>query len=511
MSAGTHSDPRGGGSGNNVPEFLGRYEVLFPLASGGMAEVYVARLVGEEGFSRPVAIKRMLPSLNENEHFEKMFLQEARVSANIRSPNVVQTIELGRASDDSLFIVMELVEGIPLHRLIRSMNDSKQDFSLSDALEILHQVATGLHHAHEALDAGGKPLGIVHRDLSPQNVLLSDRGRCLIVDFGVAKVLSSNELTSAGQLKGKLAYMSPEQMEGGAIDRRSDVFAIGVLAWEILAGRRLFKADSPAITMRLVFEGEVPPLAGERADVPEELCELVHRALARDREARFATAAELVEAIERLPVPRSGPHALERLVAEHAGPQLAELRSKLHAAAEKPRPAEKPPHASKPKVVTSESVVSESRRGPSLLVVAVGLLLLVVGAVALARRSKPGEEGTPSAHEEENVVAPVPVEARSEPVGSSETYAMDSAPEEPSVTPSVATEVEVEASAPATRRGPRTSRRTAPADEPTPEVTPPSSPAVQAESPPPAHDRRTSMVSIQDVDAFDRFVGMGAR
>lgn len=275
----------------------GRYEALFKIAAGGMAEVYAARMVGEGGFEKMVALKRMLPTLAEDEKFVAMFLDEGRLAANIASPHVVQTLDLGRADDDSLFLVMELVVGVSLSGLMKKLVSERTPVPIPIAAEILAQAAQGLHDAHEARTVYGEPLGIVHRDISPQNVLIDVTGRARITDFGVARALQRVTNTQTGEVKGKLAYFAPEQARAKPLDRRADVFAVGIVAWETLSGRRLFVGDNPAEVLMKLVEAPIPRLDHLRPDVPAALADAVAGALERDLAKRTPTAAELARQI----------------------------------------------------------------------------------------------------------------------------------------------------------------------------------------------------------------------
>ncbi len=278
---------------------FGRYETLFRIAGGGMAEVYAARIVGEGGFQKVVALKRMLPTLAEDERFVTMFLDEGRVAANISSPNVVQTLDLGRAEDDSLYLVMELVVGVSLGRLVRGALKAKRFLSPEVAAKILAEAARGLHDAHEATTPMGEPLEIIHRDVSPQNILVDRAGRTRITDFGVARAMQRHSHTQTGEMKGKMAYFAPEQAVGGELDRRLDVFALGIVAWEVLCGRRLFKGDNPLMTLKKITEAPIPSLRKYRSDVPEALDRAVLKALQRNRDERWATTLDFARALER--------------------------------------------------------------------------------------------------------------------------------------------------------------------------------------------------------------------
>jgi serine/threonine protein kinase len=271
---------------------LGRYELLFELARGGMGTVYVGRLVGAHGFDRLVAIKR----LTGDDADVEAFLAEARLSARILHPNVVQTFELGE-HDGAPFIVMQLIEGVSLAKLLAKHVAQGEAIDADVAAWVIAQAAKGLHAAHELRSVDGRPLGLVHRDVSPQNLLLSYEGRVYVTDFGIAKLRDSRQATQSGVVKGKFAYMSPEQARAQPVDRRSDVFALGICLYESLVGARLFQGDSPAETVLRIVE-HVPKSPREvRPEVPEEIVPIVLRCLAKKREDRFATAAELADAL----------------------------------------------------------------------------------------------------------------------------------------------------------------------------------------------------------------------
>ncbi|NOY90423.1 MAG: serine/threonine protein kinase, partial [Deltaproteobacteria bacterium] len=311
---------------------MGRYEMLFRIASGGMAEVWAARVRGEAGFQKLVAIKRMLPNLAEDEDFVSMFLDEARVAANITSPNVVQTLDLGRDDEGALYIVMELVVGVTLGRVLKAAAKARRVVPLSMGTELLAQAAHGLHDAHEASTPLGEHLEIVHRDISPQNILLGVDGRVRITDFGVAKAVMRITQTDAGRIKGKFAYCSPEQLTSPTLDRRSDVFSLGIVAWETLCGQRLFSADHPLETMKRVQEMPIPAVTQIRTRVPEKVSDVVAWALERDPDKRPDTAAIFGDALrdatretEALPDAR----ALSVFVKAAGGKTLQKMRQNI--------------------------------------------------------------------------------------------------------------------------------------------------------------------------------------
>ena len=309
-----------------VPLTFGRYEALFHIASGGMAEVFAARLRGPAGFEKLVAVKRLLPDLN-SDHFVSMFLDEARLAAQIVSPHVVQTLELGRADDDgALYIVMELVVGVTLFDLcVSAMDTSKELMPIPIVAEILCQAAHGLNDAHEATTPTGNALKVVHRDISPQNLLCGVDGRVRVTDFGIARAVSRSTETQAGQLKGKVAYVSPEQARGKRLDRRSDVFSLGVVAWEALTGKSLFNTGDPVETMDRVLTLKIPSPKALRSDVPDELAKAVLWALERDPSKRCPSAARFAQAVEDA-AERASTREVAGFVSRYGGPALHRIQ-----------------------------------------------------------------------------------------------------------------------------------------------------------------------------------------
>ncbi len=273
-----------------------RYQVLERIAAGGMAEVFRAESAGLEGFKKTVAIKRVLPHLAQKGGFIGMFLDEARLSAHLSHSNCVQVFDIGRG-EGTYFIVMEYVDGADLKALAEFRRARQQRFPIEEACFICVKVCEGLAYAHALVDTNGHPLGIVHRDMSPPNVLITRYGEVKIVDFGLAKANSQLERSEPGIIKGKFGYLSPEAATGREVDARTDIFALGIMLWELLAGRRLFQGDSDYETVQRVQAAEVPSLARLNPQVPEELEGIVRRALSRQPEARFQSAAELGRAL----------------------------------------------------------------------------------------------------------------------------------------------------------------------------------------------------------------------
>ena len=312
---------------------IGRYEIRYHVASGGMASVFLARAVGPAGFTRPVALKRMHPHLARRREFALMFLDEARIAARINHPNVCAIHDFGE-DDGAYFIAMEYLAGVPLIRLMnallreerarRSRSDDPTWFAL--AARIIADAASGLHAAHELKDESGQPMLVVHRDVSPQNLFITFDGAVKVVDFGIALARDRFQETQTGTLKGKLGYMAPEQAASGPVDRRADVWALGVCLWEMLVGARLFHRNSPMETLKAVGEEAIPTPSSRRASVPKELDAIVMRALARAPADRHATARDLSRELEAF-VRKGGEATGLSDLAEWMTPLFAEERA----------------------------------------------------------------------------------------------------------------------------------------------------------------------------------------
>ncbi|MBJ6764203.1 protein kinase [Myxococcaceae bacterium JPH2] len=278
-------------------ETYGSYQLLKRLAMGGMAQIYLARQQGPEGFEKLLVLKRILPHLTENAEFVRMFLDEARIAARLNHPNVVQIFNLG-AEADTYFIAMEYIHGADVRRVWKQSEAVGQPLPVPLACRILIEACAGLDYAHKKADAAGRPLGIVHRDVSPQNILVTFEGGVKVVDFGIAKAADQATVTRSGVLKGKYSYMSPEQAAGMRVDCRSDVFALGVVLYELLTGARLFKRPSDLQTLAAVAECQVAVPSQVAPRVPQSLDAIVLKALAKEPEARFQEALHLQLALE---------------------------------------------------------------------------------------------------------------------------------------------------------------------------------------------------------------------
>lgn len=276
-----------------------RYRVIERIAAGGMAEVYRAESAGLEGFKKTVAIKRVLPHLAEKKQFIGMFLDEARLSAHLSHSNCVQVFDIG-VGDNTYFIVMEYVDGSDLKAVLEYMQQHNRRLPLSLSLFIACRICEGLSYAHEARDNRERLLGIVHRDISPPNVLLTRYGEVKVVDFGLAKANSQLERSEPGIIKGKFSYLSPEAALGESVDLRTDLFAVGVILWEMLAGRRLFMGETDLQTVRLVQSADIPDITRFNPEVNPAVDAVLRRALARDPRQRYQSARELGSELNRL-------------------------------------------------------------------------------------------------------------------------------------------------------------------------------------------------------------------
>jgi eukaryotic-like serine/threonine-protein kinase len=280
----------------SLPLMLGRYALYEKIASGGMASVHIGRLLGPVGFARTVAIKRMHPQFAEDPEFVSMFLDEARLASRVRHPNVVPTLDVVAMSGE-LFLVMDFVQGESLARLNRAASARGERIAPEMATAIIVGALHGLHAAHEAKNDRGEPLGIVHRDVSPHNILVGTDGVARVLDFGVAKAVGRLQTTRDGQLKGKLSYMAPEQVHGDGT-RTIDVYAASVVFWEMLTGKRLFQGENEAQLLAQVVKGSDVPPSKLVPGLPAVLDEVTMRGLSVDPAKRFPTARDMARALE---------------------------------------------------------------------------------------------------------------------------------------------------------------------------------------------------------------------
>jgi len=276
---------------------LGHYELLHPLGMGGMAEVFKARTLGPAGFERDVVVKRILPAYGRDEDFVRMFADEARILGLIHHPNVVQAFEFGEV-DGTLYLALEYVEGPSLSRVLRTLRAANRRMPPAIAAYIGREICRALDCVHRLEDDRGQRLDVVHRDVTPSNIIVTPLGGVKLLDFGVAKFASAARLTRDGTVKGKPAYLAPEQLQGKKIDGRVDLFALGIVMHEMLSLQHLFAGDSDLHTARKIMEMKIPHLSAHRADVPDELEKIVMRALERERRHRFTTAAEMARALD---------------------------------------------------------------------------------------------------------------------------------------------------------------------------------------------------------------------
>ncbi|MEZ4220837.1 MAG: serine/threonine-protein kinase [Polyangiaceae bacterium] len=307
---------------------LDRYEMLCPIAQGGMAQVWVGRLQGRHGFEKLVAVKTILAQHAADPRFQNMFLDEASIIASIRHPNVAQILDLGQEGD-LLYLILEWVDGDSVAALRRVVHSSGEKLPLGIVLRICSDTLAGLHAAHEIKSPSGTRMGVVHRDVSPANVLVSTSGEVKVIDFGVAKAINRlSEETSAGVIKGKVAYMAPEQALGKEIDARADIWAAGVMLYQLLSGRTPYEGDNQLATLAQLVKGLPPePIRG----VPPEIGEIVYTALSYSPEGRYATAEEMHRALETAIVQLCGP-TTQSDVAAYVSDKLApriEKRKKL--------------------------------------------------------------------------------------------------------------------------------------------------------------------------------------
>lgn len=276
---------------------VGRYEIYGVMASGGMATVHYGRLTGPAGFSRPVAIKQMHAHYATNPEFAAMFLDEAQLASRVRHPNVVSLLDLVTTPDD-IFLILEYVHGDSLSSLLRRSAERGIPVPIRIAATVVCSALYGLHAAHEAKDALGRSLQIVHRDVSPQNILVGTDGVARVLDFGVAKAAYRLRATGEGEVKGKVSYMAPEQLNGDDVDRRSDVFSAAIVLWEALTGKRMADGSNPGTSVVKILLGEIEPPSHHRPDVPVELDEVVVRALQKNPADRYQTARDMTVALE---------------------------------------------------------------------------------------------------------------------------------------------------------------------------------------------------------------------
>lgn len=318
-----------------LPRTIGRYSIHAQIASGGMAAIHLGRQVGEVGFARTVAIKRMHPHYTTDAEFVGSFVDEARICARIRHTNVVPILDVVR-DEGELFLVMEYLDGVSLLELLSGVHresaakGEKRRIPPAIVAGLLVGVLHGLHAAHEACADDGSPLHIVHRDISPANILVGADGVPRLIDFGIAKALGRISSTDDGQLKGKLPYMSPEQIRGEAVDRRADIFSTAIVLWEVLTHRRLFHGGDSAAVLKRILELRIDPPSHVASDLPRAVDDVVMRGLERDAARRFQTAAEMADALEAA-LPPATARTIGLYVERVAEPALGKRRDAVRA------------------------------------------------------------------------------------------------------------------------------------------------------------------------------------
>jgi serine/threonine protein kinase len=323
--------PNGGRS--VLGQTFGRYEGLIRLAAGGMGQVLVARVQSERGVRRLVAIKTILSHLTDNELFLKMFVREAEIASRLHHPNIIPVLELGRTETEH-FLVMEYFPSVPLNTMLRESLRHNISMPYDVAAAIIADAAGGLHAAHELTDDDGTHLRLVHRDATPSNLLVGADGSVKVTDFGVAKATGAQfeNMTLSGDLRGKIGYLAPEQVMGDEVDRRCDIFTLGIVLWECLAGRRLFgRKDNEIAALRALIDERIPDVREHAPDVPDTLARIVARALERDRDQRFQSAAELRQALTTQLLPNTDAHRTA-FAKTTIGEMLAERQRSIAAA-----------------------------------------------------------------------------------------------------------------------------------------------------------------------------------
>ena len=315
----------------NYPSPFGKYLLLERINIGGMAEVFKAKTYGVQGFERFLAIKRILPNMAEDDEFINMFVDEARIAVQLTHANVVQIYELGKF-ENQFYIAMEYVSGRDMRQVLDKLRKEKTTVPVPTTAFVISKICEGLDYAHRRTDPSGRPLNLIHRDVSPQNILVGYEGAVKITDFGIAKAEDRASKTQAGVLKGKFAYMSPEQVRGLPIDRRSDIFAVGILMYEMLTGERLFVGESDFTTLEKVRNAEVPPPRMHNPDIPEELEAIVLKTLSRDRDERYQWASELHDDLQQFLIVNNSIYNGKRLaeyLSGHYSEEIERERSRM--------------------------------------------------------------------------------------------------------------------------------------------------------------------------------------
>jgi len=307
---------------------LGSFEILRRLARGGMAEIYLARTSGPSGFEKLVVLKKILGKFADKPRYVQLFLEEAKLAASLDHPAIAQVYDIGMV-DGSYFFAMEHLHGQDVRSILHRAWRIGERLPIEHAVQIARHVASALHFAHEKRRSDGTLLGLVHRDVSPSNILVTYDGATKLLDFGVAKTAASTVKTRTGALKGKISYMSPEQARGAPLDRRSDIFSLGIVLWEMVTTQRLYRADNDLATLQLIIHQPPPPPSQVRPECPPELERIALRALAQDPDARYPTAEQLVLELDELAREhklKQSPHALAATLGQLFSPELAAWR-----------------------------------------------------------------------------------------------------------------------------------------------------------------------------------------
>ena len=419
-----------------------RYELLGELATGGMATVYLGRMRRPMGFSRLVAVKCMHPQYAKDPSFASMFLDEARLTARLRHPNIVPTLDIVRGGGH-LLIVMEYVEGESLSALLRMVRESESRIPASVACAIIHDLLLGLHEAHEAKDDDGAPLSIVHRDVSPQNVMVGIDGLTRVLDFGVAKARSRVHHSNEGEIKGKIPYMPPEQLFGEGLDRRVDIYAAGVLLWEALVGKRLFDGSNEECLVRRIDAGDVAAPSTVAPGISPELDAVVLRALSKVPEGRYDTALEMAEALSAIVTlpPRT---EISAWVKPYARPRRSVPETMIGTSIDDAHGAvssdelvavlQRETLASRPSFVpvstSSERLAQVQRQPTSRLAMAFGVIAFALAGILVGRTMRAENAFAEKAHRTAAVVAPLSAPSSEEPVPPVAPLVTTSAPPE---------------------------------------------------------------------------------
>ncbi|HZS37479.1 MAG TPA: serine/threonine-protein kinase [Polyangia bacterium] len=388
-----------------TPTRFGQYQLTAHLGRGGMADVFRAVATGAAGFERIVVVKKILGPYNDDPSFVSMFINEAKIAAQLTHPNIVQVYELGEV-DGEYFMAMEYVKGLDLVHALRWLAKSgeRRSFPPEAAAYIAREICRGLACAHEHTDEHGAPQPIIHRDVSPHNIMLTYDGQVKLLDFGIAKAMfSAREETRTGALKGKIAYMSPEQTEGGSPGPESDLFATGVVLYEMLVGKRLFKGENDFETLQRVKTMVVPPPSRLASGVPRELDEVTLRALERDRSQRYRRAGQMARDLDGyLQGARFGVDDMAEFMTRTFPPEAREEVPDGQAAgardpsggSSKVAVGTNPgtPHA---RVIAGKAAAGTSRRWETLIAACVGGLVFLGGAWAITRWARSGQSNTP--------------------------------------------------------------------------------------------------------------------